>query len=79
MEERFDRCVKKYEGCMQQLKKAERLLSDILEMIYKANIHLGIEEEIDKYFKESKYNEIANERRNDNEGTRLQSKFEEDS
>jgi len=77
MEERFDRCVKKYEGCMEQLTKAEKLLQDIIIVMHEMDIHFGILEEVNKYFEKSKYNECANERSID-EDTRLQPKLKRD-
>ena len=61
----FEKCIIKYEGCMKQLKKAEKLLSDVLQVCLEVNIHLGIEKEINEYFNNSKYYEVANERSND--------------
>ena len=78
MEERFERCVKKYEGCMKQLKKAEYLLNNILKLVsedigehFDPNKEIGVI--VLKYFRESNYNEIANERSSD-ENTRIQPK-----
>ena len=67
----FDKCIIKYEGCMKQLKKAEKLLDDVLQVCLEVDIHLGIEKEIREYFNNSKYYEVANERSN-NEITELQ-------
>ena len=61
MEDKFYKCIRKYEACAKQLKEAE----DFLKMINRY---------INEYFEASKYNTIANEREDNDRDTRIQPK-----
>ena len=61
MEDKFYKCIRKYESCAKQLKESE----DLLRMINKY---------INEYFETSEYNTIANEREDNDRDTRIQPK-----